>query len=298
MDTPKPPYPPEELAGLVPDIRYDNVFKAIFADEGNEKSLRALSGFLSAVIGRPLTAVGILQNEPAPGFASEKQIRYDINCVFGDGSRCNVEMTLHPARCEPIRIEYYACKAHVGQPTKGKRFGGLVPTYQVSVLNEDIFADTAYLHCFAFHDPVRKVSLGGHVRAFTLELSKAREIAENRPARKMAPAERWAAYFLYNADGSDAARRLIKEIAKEEEGVRMATEVMQAFSEDERKYYLLLSQMKYETDHYNLMCDAEERGIRIGEERGREDERRKSEAIIADREAEISRLRALIADSQ
>jgi hypothetical protein len=91
----------------------------------------------------------------------------------------------------------------------------------------------------------------------------------------------------------------------------MATEVMQTFSEDEKKYCLLLSQMKYEMDHYNLMTDAEERGeergeqrgIRIGEERGiqigREDERRRSEAAladkdatIADKDAEIARLRA------
>ncbi|MDR1573708.1 MAG: Rpn family recombination-promoting nuclease/putative transposase [Clostridiales Family XIII bacterium] len=298
MNIPKPSHSPEELAGLVPDIRYDNVFKAIFADEGNEKSLKALSGFLSAVIERPLTVVGILQNEPAPEFASEKQIRYDINCVFGDGSRCNAEMTLHPVRCEPIRIEYYACKAHVGQRTKGKKFGELVPTYQVSVLNDDILADTAYLHCFSLYDPVRKISLSGHIRVFTLELSKVKKIAKNKPVRKMTPAERWAAYFLYNADGSVSARRLIKKIAKEEESVKMATEVMQAFSEDEKKYYLLLSQMKYEMDHCNLMIDAEERGEERGIQIGREDERRKSEAVIADKDAEIARLRALIADSQ
>jgi hypothetical protein len=201
MNTPEPSYSPEELVGLVPDIRYDNVFKAIF-----------------------------------------------------------------------------------------------------------IFADTAYLHCFPLYDPVRKISLGGHIRVFTLELSKVKKIAQNKSVRKMMPAERWAAYFLYNADESVFARRLIKKIAKEEESVKMATEVMRTFSEDEKKYYLLLSQMKYEMDHCNLMIDAEERG----EERGREDERRKSEAviadkdaaladkdsIIADKDAEISRLRAMLGEGK
>ena len=61
--------------------------------------------------------------------------RYDINCACEDGTRCNVEMTLHPLSCEAVRIEYYADKGHVGQESKGKRYDDLVQTYHVSLLN-------------------------------------------------------------------------------------------------------------------------------------------------------------------
>jgi hypothetical protein len=76
----------------------------------------------------------------------------------------------------------------------------------------------------------------------------------------------------------------------------MATEMMQTFSEDEKKYCLLLSQMKYEMDHYNLMTDAEERGEERGIRIGKEDERRRSEAALADKDAIIAENKAAIAD--
>jgi hypothetical protein len=112
------------------------------------------------------------------------------------------------------------------------------------------------------------VSLGGRVRIFTAELPKVEKIARHKSVREMTPAERWAAYFLYNADESVFARTLVEEIKKEEEAVKMAAEVMHEYTADEKRYYRLLSEMKYELDHYNRMAEAEERGIQIGEERG------------------------------
>ncbi|MDR2770993.1 MAG: hypothetical protein LBB57_03030, partial [Clostridiales Family XIII bacterium] len=53
------------------------------------------------------------------------------------------------------------------------------------------------------------------------------------------------------------------------------------YTADEKRYYRLLSETKYEMDHYNRMADAEERGIRIGEELGRAAERERAEAKIA-----------------
>jgi predicted transposase YdaD len=58
----------------------------------------------------------------------------------------------------------------------------------------------------------------------------------------------------------------------------MAAEVMHEYTADKKRYYRLLSEMKYELDHYNRMAEAEERGIQIGEARGRAAEREKAEA--------------------
>jgi hypothetical protein len=135
------------------------------------------------------------------------------------------------------------------------------------------------------YDADRRIPFGGHVGIFTVELPKVGGIAGSKEVRDMSPAERWALYFLYNADESGTARKLIREIATEEEGVRMAAEVLHGFTEDEKTYYRLLSEQKYEMDHYNLMADAEERGIQIGEERGIQiGEERSEKKIRAERE--------------
>jgi predicted transposase/invertase (TIGR01784 family) len=281
----------------IPDVRYDPVFKAVFANDKNPKSRAALSGLISAITGRELTVLTLSQNEPATGFLKEKQIRYDINCELADGTRCNVEVTIHPFSCENLRIEYYAAKTHTGQPTKGKHFSEIVRTYQISILNESILNDDEYLHVFRFCDSDRHISLEGHISIFTVELPKARKIAKSKAVSDMTPAERWAAYFLYNADRTKFGRKLLEEIREKEEGVNMATEMARGFSAEENRYFQQMSEEKYVWERFNLIAESEDRGIKIGEDRGikigREDERRKADTEKrAEREAAINALRA------
>jgi predicted transposase/invertase (TIGR01784 family) len=245
--------PRDKFKDGVPDIRYDNVFKAVFANDANPKSRAALSGLLSAITGDALTVVTLSQNEPTTGFFGEKQIRYDINCKLADETRCNVEITIHPVSCEAVRIEYYTAKMHMGQPTKGKYFDDIVRTYQVSIINKAVIADEEYLHVFQFYDSDRRISLGGRMSIFTVELPKVRKTARKKAVSDMTPAERWALYFLYNANRSKFGRKLLDEIKRKEEGVRMATEVMQSFSAEEIRYLQQISEEKYETDYCNHM---------------------------------------------
>jgi predicted transposase/invertase (TIGR01784 family) len=278
-------YNPEELDGIVLDIRYDAIFKAVFANEKDPQSLAALSSMLSSVIGRDLAAESVTRNEPVTDFIDEKRIRYDVNCVFTDKTRCNVEMTLHPLACEAYRIEYYGARFHTSQSSKGKRYSELVPTYQVSIINKPIFADDDFYHSFEMYDAKRDVSLGGRMHIYTVELGKVETIARSKPVSEMTPLERWSVYFLYNADTSEFGKKLIGEITRAEEGVKMATQVKYGFSVDEERLLRLISEQKYEMDIYTGMAEAEERGIQIGEERGiqigGERERQKADAEIA-----------------
>jgi hypothetical protein len=84
---------------------------------------------------------------------------------------------------------------------------------------------------------------------------------------------------------------------EEEEAIKMATEVVHEYTADEKRYYRLLSEKKYEPDNYNRMAETEDRGIRIGKEQGvRIGEERgmaKAEAErAAERTAAINALRA------
>jgi predicted transposase/invertase (TIGR01784 family) len=287
----RPAYSLEELKKLKLDVRYDNIFKAVFTDEANPQSIAALSALLSAVIDRGLAVKSISQNEPATGFIDEKRVRYDVNCVFADGSRCNVEMTLYPLDCESYRIEYYLAKAHTSQPTKGKKYSGLVPTYQVSIINRAIIGDGEFYHSFEMYDRKRNISMGGRMEAYTVELEKIAATAHSKPVGDMTPLERWSAYFLYNADTSEFGKNLVDEITRMEDGVKMATQVMQGFSVDEEQFFRLVSEQKYEMDHYTAMAEAEERAWQRAEA-AIEAERQRADRMEAERTAAIEKLKS------
>jgi hypothetical protein len=111
------------------DIRYDNVFKAVFT-KNTPESQGALSKLVSALIGRELSIVAITANEPAPGNLRDRQIRFDINCRAENGELVNVEMGLNPARFEPVRLEFHAGKLFTGQEIRGKDNAGTIQTGQ------------------------------------------------------------------------------------------------------------------------------------------------------------------------
>ena len=61
------------------DIRYDNVFKAVFA-KNNPVSMGALSKLISAFINRKINVTAINANEPPIDNTRDRQIRFDISC--------------------------------------------------------------------------------------------------------------------------------------------------------------------------------------------------------------------------
>jgi hypothetical protein len=85
------------------DIRYDNVFKAVFT-KNIPASKGALGKLVSALIGRELSIVTINANEPPIDNLNDRQIRFDIFCRAGDGELVNVEMSLNPKPFEPVRL--------------------------------------------------------------------------------------------------------------------------------------------------------------------------------------------------
>lgn len=100
------------------DIRYDNVFKAVFTKD-TPASRGALSKLISAMIGRCVLVIGISANEPAAESIFDRQIRFDINCKTKEGELVNVEMSLNPDPFEPVRLEYYTGRLFTSQDIKG-----------------------------------------------------------------------------------------------------------------------------------------------------------------------------------
>ena len=119
--------------------------------------------------------------------------------------------------------------------------------YQINILAEDIWhKDEALVHTFRFHDAEHDLSFGGRMHIITVELSKAENLAREKPVPEMNAAETWAVFLRYHRDKEK--RSLINEILGEKEDIAMAGETAQAFSKEELKYFHEMSKLKYELD--------------------------------------------------
>ena len=252
------------------DIRYDNVFKAVFTRD-NPSSKGALSRLISALIDREVLVSAITANEPPIDNIRDRQIRFDIRCKTENGELINVEMSLNPRPFEPVRLEYYTGKLFTGQDIRGtgKNYDDLKEAYQIAILaRERFFQDEAFLHSFEYYDPVHVISLDGRSRIITLELSKLEEVVE-KPVNEMDEKESWAVYFGYLTD--KGKRYKINEILEQEEGIAMASEVLIHISKDEIEQARLESELKYELDNQSNLAYERKEGRREGKQEGKQE---------------------------
>jgi predicted transposase/invertase (TIGR01784 family) len=255
----------EEMDDII-DICQDNVFKAVFTKDSPE-SEGAMAGLLSCLIGRNLSVITIIANEPTIDNIRDRQIRFDINCKADDGDPINVEMTMEPDEAEPVRLEFYAGKLFTGQDIRGKEksFRDLKFAYQISIMvKKALFNDDDIVHCFEYYDPGRQISLGGRSRIITVELKKLEKIIE-KPVEQMTAQECWAVFFRYITDPT--RRQKINQIVETQEDIAMACQVLRTISKDEAERARLMSEYKFETDHQSKMVQAQRRG----EEKGRDE---------------------------
>jgi len=185
---------------------------------------------------------------------------FDINCKTPDGGQINVEMCLNPDDFEPVRLEYYAARLFGVQDIRGegRTYSDLKPTYQIAILvNRTFFPDGDFFHSFEYYDPVRQVSLGGRTRIHTLELGKLDEVSR-KPVGEMSYQELWAVFFRYLND--PGMRGKINQIARREEGIKMAGTVLLGISRNEAERTRLESEYKAEVDLQSKLGGAERKG--------------------------------------
>ena len=255
------------------DIRYDNVFKAVFT-RSNPASKGALSRLIYALIGRSVSVEAITANEPPIDNIRDRQIRYDISCRTENGELVNVEMSLNPAPYELSRLEFYAGKLFTGQDIRGAdyNYDDLKEAFQIAILASGLFfPDDNFFHVFEYYDLTNCVTLNSKSRIITLELSKLDKVIE-KPTELMSNKEYWAVFFRYLTDKSK--RQKINEIMAKEEGIKMASEVLMTISKDEIERARLLSELKYELDLQSLRVTAQREGRAEGRAEGKAEGRK------------------------
>jgi predicted transposase/invertase (TIGR01784 family) len=251
----------------VMDIRYDQIFKAVFTKD-TLSSKGALSRLITALIGRIVEVEVIIANEPPIEDTRQRYVRFDVVCKTKEGELVNVEMSFNPIASEQVRLEYHVARLFVGQDIhgEGKTYYDLKETYQIAILAKyHFFPDEELIHDFIYFDPKTHVSLGGKTRIITVEIIKT-EPAVEKPVEEMTISELWAVFFQYLTD--EEKRSKIIEIINREEGIAMAVEILSNITKDEVEYARLSNLIKSELDWRTGIYEAENKGRSEGRNEG------------------------------
>jgi len=274
----------EKDADLLPPYD-DRIFKAMLT---HPDAKQVLIDIVSTVIERTVIDVQVRGNEPPVMDMEEKAERFDVNCTVENGDQVDVEM-----HCEERvnigeknlsfinKYIYYLTDLHSSQKSKKVKYKNLVRTYQVTFSVHPVLPScNDFIHRFSLRKENGE-QLSDQINMVIIELSKLTNIL-SKPVDKLTAFEMWSIFFKFAPD--PVHRNLINDIINNKEEIGMATAILREISKDEHERASYRSRRMYETDRESDRLTSEE----IGENRANE----KWQVIVADKEAEIARLKA------
>ncbi|MBQ9282214.1 MAG: Rpn family recombination-promoting nuclease/putative transposase [Treponema sp.] len=217
--------------------RLDTNFKAIFTQNTKDSKI-ALKSFLSAAIGQEVRDVTVIENENPKEFNFQHGLRYDINCVFKDGTSAQIEMQGQEDEYDyGKRAEYYLSRLVSSAINIGDDWEKLPKAYQISVLNfkYDKSTDEA-VHHYIMCDKKDDAKLSGTLNVIFLELPKIPEISDFKNIENLPSIIKWCK-FLQEADNPQK-QDLINELTKSEVGIMSAETTLKGISMDRWRWII------------------------------------------------------------
>ncbi len=246
----------------------DPIFKSLFTQE-NPKSRKALSCFLSALLGKAISDVVLQPNELSVEAYLDRQTQFDLTCKV-NSEPVNIEMqgiNLHSLYQN--RAEYHVAHLLNHYVSKGMDETDIPKVYQISVVNFLINkdSDTSYNHFIMKNTNEDGSVLGNRMNVIFLELPKIKELQDD--VNKLTEVEQWGKFFLYANDSEK--QEFLKELGKVNPGIQSAMETLDFLSKDELEWQRETSYWRYVMDVTTAKNEAKRTGYAEGHAEGHED---------------------------
>jgi predicted transposase/invertase (TIGR01784 family) len=228
------------------DPLVDCVFKALFGEESN-KAL--LIDFLNSVLQRevPIEDVTFINPINDKTRLDEKLTCVDVKARDTNGEifQVDVQLALHAALKE--RMLFNGATIYGFQLKKKEEFKTLKPVTSIWILKQGLWRDDLYHHRFEMYDQRAGLRLSDHLTIHTLELGK----WQPSPLALETQAGQWL-HFLKEANTWHDLPKAIEHSPL----MRQAMTTLKQFSDDEKAYFLYLSQMDRERVQITLEAEA------------------------------------------
>lgn len=206
----------------------DPTFKAIFTSSTVE-SKKALTEFLSDVIGKKITDLVLQPNELSVESYDDKRPEFDISCKIDD-QYANIEIQgINTETAFDKRCEYHVAHMLNHYMVKGKSWSEVPKVYQISVLNflyDKTNSRTVNKYRFRNDDGG---FLSDRMNIIFIELPKIKRLPDD--IEKLTNTEMWGKFFLYAND--PYKKDFFSVLTHKKEGINMANVILANISENE-----------------------------------------------------------------
>ncbi len=252
-----------------PGLLNDIMFKIVFGHSQSTPILRALiNALLDLRADDRIVDLVILNPASEKTYLSEKGSILDVKARDNAGRQYNIEVQLRAGSVDYIkRSLYYMTKFYCDQLEKGQAYDLLARTVSISLLDFNIFPDSANLHSkFGLWEKEQDFLLSSDLEIHYIEL---RKFTPNKPEQLRTRFEKWL-YVLKFADLYGAAENKLPDILANEEGITLAIDSMRkAYARDEIRE-VIEAREKAERDEVSRLYRATEEGREEGREEGLE----------------------------
>ena len=221
-------------------------------------------GFVAAILNKKPEEIAETKLMPTILSKDTEDGKYgilDVRVELKDASQIDLEMQVTPFEFWDKRIIFYLSKMYIEQIKEGDSYENLKPCVHVSILNFNLFPEDQ--ECFreiAFCDLKTKQKYTNLLNIYVLELKKLPPEQKDEPL-----IIKWMRFL------SAERKEDFEKMAGEDTYINEAYEALQKLSADERKRLEYEARQKAIRDYNSQMKSSLEKGIQIGEERGKKE---------------------------
>jgi len=243
----------DELPEILPP-KDDIVFKMLFGDERNEKTLIA---FLDVVLRKRIKKIDFRNPINKQRSEADKLSILDVKVELDDGEIVNVEMQSRYFKDMRKRITHYSCELITDQLGSGDDYGMIKPVISVAVVKKSLIKESKKCHnVFSMLEEEEKFEFNGLQKIHILDLSRI----------KMEKNETLADWLTFI--DSEKEEDFMK-VAKKNEAINLAFEELKALSNNKEQRMLYQARLRMLRDGRAELKDEFEKGEKRGIRKGR-----------------------------
>jgi len=265
-------------------VKSDVIFRLFFADERN---VDLLTGFLKSVLRLPdeeYREIVIADPYLLPEYAGDKLAIIDVKLHTKSRNIIHIEIQLRVTPEMRERIVFYDAKLITEQLGSGDNYHTLQKVVSIIITDENLIENSPrYHHRFVFYDSEAAVEFSDIIEIHTLELRKLPERDDGTELYN------WAKFI---AAESEEELNMVAEMNPQ---MRKAVVKLQELSADERARDLYERREKARRDIDSRERWARAKGKAEGRAEGKAEEREIWQNVVADKDAEIARLKNQLA---